>query len=57
MEQSGVEAVLIGIGLLVLVLATFVSRDQDAESGRGGVLTLLGVGLIIAGFLVTGGFR
>ncbi len=56
MDRSGVGAVLIGIGLLVLVLGTFVSRDQDAESDRGGVLTFLGVGLIVAGFFVAGGF-
>ncbi len=56
MERSGVAAVMIGLGLLVLLLGTFVSLGQDSEAGLAGVLTFLGVGLIIAGFFVAGGF-
>jgi len=56
MEQRGVGLVMIGIGLLVLLLGTFVSLGQDSEFGRGGVITFLGVGLIVAGFFVARGF-
>ncbi len=56
MEPGGIGGVMIGLGLLVLLLGTFVSRDQDAEAGPGGVITFLGLGLIIVGFFVAGGF-
>ena len=56
MDQSGIGLVMTGIGLLVVLLGTFVSLAQDAEFGRGGVITFLGVGLIVAGFFVAGGF-
>ena len=56
MEPGGSGGVMIGLGLLVLLLGTFASRGQDAESVLGGVTTFLGLGLIIVGFFVAGGF-
>ena len=56
MEPGGIGGVMIGLGFLVLVLSTFASRDQDAEAGLAGVITFLGLGLIIVGFFVAGGF-
>ncbi len=57
METGGIGGAMIGLGLLVLLLGTFLSLGQDAESVLGGVITFLGLGLIIVGLsFVAGGF-